>query len=157
MAHFTNRRSVLLGMGAMSAAATLGLTMRPAFAQNTPQSGGTFRLGISDFSTADTLDPQVNEYRFMMHLQYQLRNCLVEIGPGGVLVPELATEWGPNADMSAWTFKIRSGVSFSNGKPLTAEDVVWPVVTCTPCGLCLPQLWRSIAAPARRNASWWGG
>ena len=54
MALYTTRRSVLLGMGAMSAA-TLGLNLRPAFAQNTPQSGGTFRLGISDFSTADTL------------------------------------------------------------------------------------------------------
>lgn len=125
MALYTTRRSALLGMGAMSVAATLGLNARPAFAQDTPRSGGTFRLGISDFSTADTLDPQVNEYRFMMHLQYQLRNCLVEMGPGGVLVPELATEWGPNADMSAWIFKIRSGVTFSNGKPLTAEDVVW--------------------------------
>lgn len=125
MALITNRRSILMGAGAITAAAALGLNARPALAQNSPKAGGTFRLAISDFSTADTLDPQVNEYRFMMHLQYQLRNCLIEVGPGGVLIPELATEWAPNADLSEWTFKIRSGVEFSNGKPLTAEDVVW--------------------------------
>ncbi|MDQ2066025.1 ABC transporter substrate-binding protein [Xinfangfangia sp. CPCC 101601] len=109
----------------MSAAAALGLAPHRARAQSTPQSGGTFRMAVSDFSTADSLDPQVNEYRFMMHLQYQLRNCLIEVGPGGVLVPELATEWGPNNDLTEWTFKIRSGVEFHDGRPLTAEDVVW--------------------------------
>lgn len=121
----TTRRSLLLGAGAMSAAAALGIAPQRALAQEAPRSGGTFRLAVSDFSTADHLDPQVNEYRFMMHLQYQLRNCLIEIGPGGTLVPELATEWGANADMSEWTFKIRPGVEFHNGRSLTAEDVAW--------------------------------
>lgn len=126
MTFLTNRRSLLLGAGALSAAATLGIAPGRGFAQNAaPQSGGTFRLAISDFDTADTLDPQVNETRFMMHLQYQLRNCLVEVGPGGTLVPELATEWGPNNDLTEWTFKIRPNVEFHNGKTLTAEDVVW--------------------------------
>ncbi|MDO5603663.1 MAG: ABC transporter substrate-binding protein [Paracoccus sp. (in: a-proteobacteria)] len=125
MALITNRRSLLLGAGAMSAAAALGLAPQRGMAQDAPQSGGTFRLAVSDFSTADHLDPQVNEYRFMMHLQYQIRNCLIEVGPGGVLVPELATEWGANSDMSEWTFKIRPNVEFHNGKTLTAEDVVW--------------------------------
>lgn len=126
MNFLTNRRSLLLGAGAISAAATLGLAPSRAFAQDsTPKRGGVFRLAISDFDTAETLDPQVNESRFMMHLQYQLRNCLVEIGPGGKLIPELATEWGPNNDLTEWTFKLRSGVEFHNGKTLTAEDVVW--------------------------------
>src|SRR5690606_11616839 len=34
-------------------------------------------------------------------------------------------EWGPNDDLTEWTFKIRPGVEFHNGKTLTAEDVVW--------------------------------
>lgn len=120
----TTRRNVLLGAGAASAAAM----MRPSrlIADDaTPQRGGTFRLATPDFSSADRLDPQLNQYRFMINLQFQLRNGLVEIGPGGVLVPELATEWGPNADLTEWTFKIRSGVEFHDGRPLTAEDVVW--------------------------------
>lgn len=122
----TNRRSLLLGAGAMASAAALGIAPMPLRAQTAaPRRGGTFRMAVSDFSSSEQLDPQMNEYRFMMHLQYQLRNCLIEVGPGGVLIPELATEWNPNADLSAWVFKIRPGVEFHNGKTLTAEDVVF--------------------------------
>ena len=60
----------------------------------------------------------------MMNLQYALRNTMIEVGPGGVLQPELATEWAGNADSTVWTFKLRDGVTFHNGKALTSEDVV---------------------------------
>ncbi|MBK6467817.1 MAG: ABC transporter substrate-binding protein [Rhodobacter sp.] len=125
MTFTTNRRSLLLGVGAVGAAASLGLWGRPALAQSAPSKGGTCRIAIADFNSAETLDPQVNESRFMTVLQYQLRNSLVELGPGGVLVPELATEWNGNDDSTIWTFKLREGVEFHNGKTLTADDVVW--------------------------------
>ena len=38
-------------------------------------------------------------------------------------VPRLAESWEPNADASVWTFKIRQGVKFHDGKDMTAEDV----------------------------------
>jgi hypothetical protein len=38
-------------------------------------------------------------------------------------IPRLAESWEPNEDGSQWTFKIRQGVKFHNGKALTAEDV----------------------------------
>ncbi len=41
------------------------------------------------------------------------------------LHPVLATSWKANAKADVWTFKIRSGVKFSNGHPLTADDVVY--------------------------------
>ncbi len=41
------------------------------------------------------------------------------------LHPVLATSWTPNATADVWTFKIRQGVKFSNGHPLTAADVVY--------------------------------
>lgn len=125
MTLLTTRRSLLLGAGAMSAAAALGLNPGRALAQDAPRKGGTFRLAVADFDTADTLDPQLNETRFMMQLQYQLRNCLIEVGPGGKLIPELATEWGGNDDLTQWTFKLRDGVEFHNGKTMTADDVVF--------------------------------
>lgn len=40
------------------------------------------------------------------------------------LQPRLAESWEPNEDGSVWTFAIRQGVTFHNGAPLTAEDVV---------------------------------
>ncbi|MGH3246941.1 MAG: ABC transporter substrate-binding protein, partial [Trebonia sp.] len=41
------------------------------------------------------------------------------------LHPVLATSWTPNSTADIWTFKIRQGVKFSNGQPLTAADVVY--------------------------------
>ena len=40
------------------------------------------------------------------------------------LQPALAESWQPNADGSVWTFKIRRGVKFHDGRTLTAADVV---------------------------------
>lgn len=121
MTFTATRRSVLIGAGALGAAAAFDLG---AFA-STPKKGGALRLGVADFDSGDTLNPQLTESRFAMNLQWQLRNNLIEVGPGGVLVPELATEWAAGADASTWVFKIRSGVEFHNGKPLTADDVVY--------------------------------
>ena len=41
------------------------------------------------------------------------------------LRPVLATSWKPNADASVWTFTLRKGVRFHDGKPMTARDVVY--------------------------------
>ena len=41
------------------------------------------------------------------------------------LVPVLAQSWSANAAGDVWTFKIRQGVKFHGGAPLTADDVVY--------------------------------
>jgi peptide/nickel transport system substrate-binding protein len=41
------------------------------------------------------------------------------------LTPVLAESWSPNSTGDVWTFKIRQGVKFHNGHPLTADDVVY--------------------------------
>ena len=41
------------------------------------------------------------------------------------LQPMLATSWKPSKGGAVWTFKIRSGVKFHDGSPLTADDVVY--------------------------------
>ena len=41
------------------------------------------------------------------------------------LRPVIATSWKPNTKADVWTFKIRQGVTFHNGHPLTADDVVY--------------------------------
>jgi len=41
------------------------------------------------------------------------------------LKPVLATSWSSNSAADVWTFKIRQGVKFHNGAPLTADDVVY--------------------------------
>ena len=41
------------------------------------------------------------------------------------LYPVLATGWTPSSAADVWTFKIRQGVTFHDGSPLTADDVVY--------------------------------
>lgn len=41
-----------------------------------------------------------------------------------ILVPDLATDLGtPNDDFTEWTFTLRDGIKYENGKPVTAEDI----------------------------------
>ncbi|WP_264211430.1 ABC transporter substrate-binding protein [Leisingera thetidis] len=128
MNHYFTRRSLLAGAGAIGAGALLGANglPMPAYA-STPKSGGTFRIGTSDSSLSDSLDPQLIETRFISMLQMQVRNCLIEAGPNGVLQPELAESWEAAADQKTWVFKLRKGVEFHNGRTLTAADVVYSV------------------------------
>lgn len=121
----TNRRSLLLGATALGATTLLGISGQPLRAQ--AMQGGTLRLGIGDFDSGETLDPQMAETKFMQNLQWQLRNNLIEVGAGGVLIPELATSWDSNDDLSVWTFQLREGVEFHNGKTMDAYDVVFSI------------------------------
>jgi len=55
----------------------------------------------------------------------QIFDSLLSYKIGGVAVqPGLATSWTPNADLTEWTIKLRTGVKFSDGTPLTAKDVM---------------------------------
>ena len=126
MTFSTDRRRLLLGASTLGAGAILGLSGQPLRAQ-TPSSGGVLRMGIGSFDSGETLDPQQTETKFMQNLQWQLRNNLIEIEAGGALKPELATSWEPNADLTEWTFKLRQGVEFHNGKTMDANDVVFSI------------------------------
>ena len=46
-----------------------------------------------------------------------------ELG-GGNIVPALATEWSANEDLTVWTFKLREGVTFSDGSTFDSQDVL---------------------------------
>ncbi|RIQ21240.1 ABC transporter substrate-binding protein [Jiangella rhizosphaerae] len=49
---------------------------------------------------------------------------LVRPAPDGSLVGDLADSWEANADVTQWTFTLRDDATFSDGEPVTAEDVV---------------------------------
>ena len=55
----------------------------------------------------------------------QIMNTLVTADPEGGfgLKPAVAESWDVSADGKTYTFKIREGIKFSNGQPVTAEDV----------------------------------
>ncbi|MBK8021029.1 MAG: ABC transporter substrate-binding protein [Chloroflexi bacterium] len=47
------------------------------------------------------------------------------------LEPQLATEWSANDDYTVWTFKLREGVLWHDGEPVTAADVVFSLNLAT--------------------------
>jgi peptide/nickel transport system substrate-binding protein len=55
----------------------------------------------------------------------QIHDNLTFVDDKGEAVPQLAESWEPSADSLTWTFKLRQGVKFSDGSPLTADDVVF--------------------------------
>ncbi len=88
---------------------------------------GMLRIGMAGGSTADTLDPRTFVDFVPINVGYQIMNGLVEIDAQGRAVPELLESWEPQADARVWTFTLRSGVVFHNGKTLAAEDLIYSI------------------------------
>ncbi len=115
--------------GFMNGALATGLTVTAATAlyskaaKAAPKKGGTFKLGMDDGNTTDSLDPATTESTYMITMSHTIRNFLTEITPENVVGPELAESWEASADAASWTFKLRKGVEFHNGKSFDANDV----------------------------------
>ena len=120
-----SRRDFLRQATAAGVTATLAVSLadRAAEAQ-TPKKGGTLNLGIGHGSTTDNLDPATYENLYMQTLGGATHNKLTVVTNTGELAPELAESWEATADAKQWTFTLRNGVEFHNGKTLTADDVI---------------------------------
>jgi peptide/nickel transport system substrate-binding protein len=51
----------------------------------------------------------------------------VEVGKAGSFLPALAESWAISEDGNTITFKLRPGVTFQSGNPVTAHDVAWSI------------------------------
>ena len=91
----------------------------------TPKKVGRFRQALTGGGSGDTMDPAQILDSYMINVSSgMLRNNLTEIGSDGQLTGELAESWEAAPDAATWTFKLRQGVEFHNGKTLEAADVV---------------------------------
>ena len=101
------------------------LTDGKAVLAATPKKGGSLRMSSNLHGPDDQLDPIV----FTSTIDYTrgraTYNSLTQIGEGLVPNPDLAESFEPNKDATEWTFKIRKGVTWHDGKKLTADDVVY--------------------------------
>lgn len=110
-------RSMLL---AGAAALTLALAT-PALAQDIKQ-GGTMTVTYKDDVT--TLDPAIGYDWQNWSMIKSLFDGLMDYKPGTTeLVPDLAESFEVSADGLTYTFKLRHGVKFHNGRELKAADV----------------------------------
>ena len=120
-----SKREFMQGMLAIGATTTVASSLwsTKVMAQ-TPKKGGKFRIGKAHGQTSDALDPGTWENGFMLARGYAVNNHLTEVASDGSVQPELAESWEASADAVTWTFKLRPGVTFHNGKDVTANDVV---------------------------------
>jgi peptide/nickel transport system substrate-binding protein len=123
-----SRRQFISGLSALGVAAALtpSFLAGNAFAA-TPKKGGVLRIACTGGSTTDSLDPGTLTSQYNQFLNFQMRNCLVEIDHKSNAIPELAESWEPSPDAVKWTFKLRKGVEFHNGKTFDAKDVVYTI------------------------------
>lgn len=91
----------------------------------TPKRGGTLRLGISGGDNIEAINPllpgPVADYGRIPQIYEPLLAWDQNLQPS----PNLAESVTPNADATQWTIKVRKGVTFHDGKPLTADDVIY--------------------------------
>ena len=120
-----SRREFIGRAVALGVTLTAATTMASRVAKAAPKKGGRLRMGLTGGGTGDTLDPaqSLDSYIIIVSMG-QLRNALTEIDSNNNLVGELAESWSASDDASVWTFKLRQGVEFHNGKTFDANDVV---------------------------------
>jgi len=93
--------------------------------------GGTLR--IANAGDWDSLDPADTYYGYSWNFVRNYGRTLTMFAPapgqGGVeLIPDLAETLGvPSDDAKTWTYKIRPGVKFEDGTPVTSKDVKYGV------------------------------
>ena len=115
----TTRRRFLQTGAAGAAALTLPIRFARA-----AKKGGVMRMGKAHGQTVDSLDPATHENGFTIAMTHGYNNYLTEVAGDGSLVGQLAESWEASADAATWTFQLRKGVTYHNGREVTAEDVV---------------------------------
>jgi len=116
-----------LGAGGFLAACGGGGGSATTAAAGKPVRGGTLRLGIVSGGTAETLNPATGITPIDQSRIQNLYDPLVVVNRDLTTSPGLALEWKPNSDATEYEVTLRPGVTFHNGKPLTAEDVIYSI------------------------------
>jgi peptide/nickel transport system substrate-binding protein len=90
-----------------------------------PKRGGSLRFGVSRNLAS------LNPFVLTQSVDYKVRGLVYEglLGADRNLepLPALATSWAVSADGMAYTFTLRPGVKFHDGKPLSPADVKWSI------------------------------
>src|SRR4051794_9971166 len=121
------RRQVLAGVSALALGLAAGalipgmLVPGTALAQAAPKRGGSLKVAVP---AATSIDPVKLNSSGGIAIVQQVAEYLVFAEPDLSLRPVLATSWEPSEGGKVWTFALRQGVKFHDGRPMTADDVV---------------------------------
>src|SRR5262245_29338122 len=117
-----SRRTFLTATSAVLVGTALGgLAPHGTAAPRHPQRGGV--LQYSTRTDVSGLDAHPHNQNHQIQATAAMYNGLTDIDQRGNLVPSLAESWEPNQELTAWTFRLRKGVLFHNGREVDAEAV----------------------------------
>jgi len=94
------------------------------------RAGGTLRLGA--FADANSWEPARTYYAWVNDLQRLYARTLMGFAPdprqASTVVPDLASKPGkPNRDFTRFSYTLRTGVSYEDGKPVTSQDIKYAI------------------------------
>lgn len=118
-----DRRQLMAGASALGLSSMFAAA--PAMAQGAPKKGGTLRMGLEGGSASDSLDPLTYADSIPIGMSLMLWNNLVEIADNGDATGELFESWEAKPGAKDWVFNIRKGITFTSGKTLDADDVIY--------------------------------
>jgi peptide/nickel transport system substrate-binding protein len=136
------RRRFLKGVGAVTAGTLVpgllaacgggGSSTHGAITQSghasvglTPGRGGNLRLATIGNGSSETFNPAIINTPIDFLHAYSVFDPLVRPAPNYQTAPGLAVAWQPNRDNSVWEIKLRQGVTWHDGKPFGADDVIY--------------------------------
>jgi peptide/nickel transport system substrate-binding protein len=123
----TTRRQFVSGtaaLGLTAVASVLPSRARSASAQQ-PVQGGRLRLAVNVGGTGDTLDPAKSGTTIDGSRLNGLYDCLTRYDEKNIPQPYLAREWTHSPDSKLWTFRLQQNATWHDGRPVTANDVVF--------------------------------
>ena len=109
--------------GLLEAKGLPGLKRESATPRSVRKAGATVRAGI--IVPAGAINPLTIQDQGGLELLGNVGEFLVLADQHLGYKPWLATSWSSNAKATVWTFKIRQGVKFNDGTPMTVDDVVY--------------------------------
>src|SRR5438876_3797243 len=111
---------IVVVLAVLIGSATVGTAVQAA---ETPRRGGILLAAIG--ADAPSLDPHQESTFATLQMVAPLYSTLIQIDPLSYpkIIGDAASEWTISPDGLTYTFKIRQGIKFHDGSPLTAVDV----------------------------------
>ncbi|HKR68526.1 MAG TPA: ABC transporter substrate-binding protein [Streptosporangiaceae bacterium] len=94
-------------------------------ANGAPSRGGDLKVGLTGGSGSDTLDPHKGLTYLDTARAQSLFQPLLQLNTQAQAEFVLAEDISPHGSTSEWIIKVRKGITFHDGKPLTADDVIF--------------------------------
>ena len=87
--------------------------------------GGRLRVGHVGAGKGESFNPARGSSFIDASRYFNLFDPLSRVSPTLEIEPGLALEWNPNGDSTVWELKLRPDVTWHDGKPFTANDVIY--------------------------------